>query len=381
MTQAPSTQPRYDVVVAGGGHNGLVAAAYLARAGALGPGARAPARAGRRRGEPAGLRGRRRAAVGVLRSGESAAGPDRRRPRAAARLPTASVASYTATVREGRPAGLLVERDEGPATANLVPAADRLGRRVRRLAAASTDGWRPSPRISPPTLTEPLLSPADLHRAAAGPRAVARPAGAPPRRRRRRLPPPDDVVRGVALTDGLIGTFADVHAADGLAGPLLPVPPDRQRHRPLAGAGRGHGRRHRCDGGGGPARGRRAAFPGRRSPRWKPRADGVTVHWTDEDGARCGRGRGGTSSPASPPACWQQLTGADPGPSPAGSQLKVNMVLARLPRLRSGADPATAFAGTFHVDEAAGPARRRLRAGGRRPGCPTSSRSRSTATR
>ena len=29
------------------------------------------------------------------------------------------------------------------------------------------------------------------------------------------------------------------------------------------------------------------------------------------------------------------------------------MVLARLPRLRSGADPATAFAGTFHVDEAA----------------------------
>jgi len=29
-------------------------------------------------------------------------------------------------------------------------------------------------------------------------------------------------------------------------------------------------------------------------------------------------------------------------------------VLARLPRLRSGADPATALAGTFHVDEAAG---------------------------
>jgi phytoene dehydrogenase-like protein len=49
-----------------------------------------------------------------------------------------------------------------------------------------------------------------------------------------------------------------------------------------------------------------------------------------------------------------ELTGADPGPQPSGSQLKVNMVLARLPRLRSGADPATAFAGTFHVDEEAG---------------------------
>jgi phytoene dehydrogenase-like protein len=47
------------------------------------------------------------------------------------------------------------------------------------------------------------------------------------------------------------------------------------------------------------------------------------------------------------------LTGTDPGPAPSGSQLKINMVLARLPRLRSGADPATAFAGTCHIDEAA----------------------------
>jgi phytoene dehydrogenase-like protein len=54
------------------------------------------------------------------------------------------------------------------------------------------------------------------------------------------------------------------------------------------------------------------------------------------------------------PRVLAQLTGADPGPSPSGSQLKINMVLERLPRLRSGTDPATAFAGTFHVDEAAG---------------------------
>jgi phytoene dehydrogenase-like protein len=54
------------------------------------------------------------------------------------------------------------------------------------------------------------------------------------------------------------------------------------------------------------------------------------------------------------PRVLAQLTGEEPGPSPSGSQLKVNMVLARLPRLRSGTDPATAFAGTFHVDEAAG---------------------------
>ena len=35
----------------------------------------------------------------------------------------------------------------------------------------------------------------------------------------------------------------------------------------------------------------------------------------------------------------------------AGSQLKVNMVLKHLPRLKSGFDPRDAFAGTFHIDE------------------------------
>ena len=39
------------------------------------------------------------------------------------------------------------------------------------------------------------------------------------------------------------------------------------------------------------------------------------------------------------------------GTRPAGSQLKINFLLDRLPRLRSGDDPAAAFAGTFHVAE------------------------------
>ena len=41
----------WDAIVVGGGHNGLTAAAYLARAGAFGSGARAP-RAPRRRVHP-----------------------------------------------------------------------------------------------------------------------------------------------------------------------------------------------------------------------------------------------------------------------------------------------------------------------------------------
>jgi phytoene dehydrogenase-like protein len=41
----------------------------------------------------------------------------------------------------------------------------------------------------------------------------------------------------------------------------------------------------------------------------------------------------------------------DPAAKPAGAQLKVNFLLTRLPRLASGADPRTAFAGTLHLGE------------------------------
>jgi phytoene dehydrogenase-like protein len=83
-----------------------------------------------------------------------------------------------------------------------------------------------------------------------------------------------------------------------------------------------------------------------------PRPDGATVHWTDDDGRTTAVDAGHVVSGAAP-TVLAELLGADAGPRPSGSQLKVNMVLARLPRLRSGADPATAFAGTFHLDEAA----------------------------
>ena len=38
-------------------------------------------------------------------------------------------------------------------------------------------------------------------------------------------------------------------------------------------------------------------------------------------------------------------------PKPSGSQFKINLLVSRLPRLKSGVDPATAFAGTFHLGE------------------------------
>jgi phytoene dehydrogenase-like protein len=56
------------------------------------------------------------------------------------------------------------------------------------------------------------------------------------------------------------------------------------------------------------------------------------------------------------PAVLARLMGEPPpdDPAPEGAQLKINMLLARLPRLRdSSLDPHEAFAGTFHVNESA----------------------------
>ncbi len=52
------------------------------------------------------------------------------------------------------------------------------------------------------------------------------------------------------------------------------------------------------------------------------------------------------------PAVLDGLRGRPATAPPMGSQLKINLLVERLPRLRSGVDPRVAFAGTLHVEEA-----------------------------
>ena len=68
-------------------------------------------------------------------------------------------------------------------------------------------------------------------------------------------------------------------------------------------------------------------------------------------------------------------------PAPEGAQLKLNMLLTRLPRLRDASlDPREAFAGTFHVNESA--TQLAVAYARRTPArCRSSRRARSTATR
>jgi phytoene dehydrogenase-like protein len=336
-------------VVMGGGHNGLVAAGYLAMAGrSVLVLERLPQMGG------AAVSRQVFDGVDVRLSAYSylvSLLPDRIVADLGLeiRLAERTVASYTAATREGRSTGLLVERDEGPATASS----------FRQLTGAEREfaGWqRFYGRLATlaedlaPTLTEPLVSSDELAGRLRDPelwhdlreRPLAEVVGD-------HLG--DDVVRGIALTDGLIGTFADVHADDGLAGRCFLY------HL----IGNGTGRWRVPVGGMGAVTGAMAAAARRGGAELltratvtalEPSTDGVTVHWTDDDGRTSAVEAGHLVSGAAP-TVLAELTGSDPGPRPSGSQLKVNMVLARLPRLRSGVDPATAFAGTFHVDESA----------------------------
>jgi phytoene dehydrogenase-like protein len=80
--------------------------------------------------------------------------------------------------------------------------------------------------------------------------------------------------------------------------------------------------------------------------------DGVEVTWREdgEEHAVTADGVLGNCAPAVLARLRGQPVAVPDGPGP-GAQLKLNLLLDRLPRLRSGHDPAVAFAGTFRLNE------------------------------
>jgi phytoene dehydrogenase-like protein len=318
----------YDAVIVGGGHNGLVAGAYLARA-----------------GRSVLLLERRGQLGGAAVSERPWAGVDARLSRYAylvsllpefiaadlglgVELRRRAIASYTP--RPGG-SGLLVRTGEAPHDRwrDFYAMTARVGRRVF------------------PTLTRPLPTKeqlrAEVAEDAAWEALFERPLGEVLEEVFE-----DDVERGVALTDGLIGTFAA--AGD---------PSLRQNRCFLYHViGNGTGYWDVPVGGMGALT---DALAGAAAAAGAELRRGVEVTEIATDGERAEvRWEGGAASAGHvlanvAPAVLARLLGEPAGgPVPEGAQLKLNMLLARLPRLRdAGVDPREAFAGTFHVNESA----------------------------
>ncbi|OBI86618.1 NAD(P)/FAD-dependent oxidoreductase [Mycobacterium sp. 1245805.9] len=333
-----------DVVIVGGGHNGLVAAGYLARAGLR-------VRLLERLAQVGG------AAVSV----QAFDGVDVRLSRYSylvsllpprivedlgvdVRLAGRRFSSYTPDPANGGRTGLLIGRPGRFAAIGAAEDEPRFAAFYRRCRLVTERLW--------PTLLEPLCTREQARRhvtdtgdpdAAAAWRAmidepighaIAEAVG-------------NDLVRGVIATDALIGTFARLddpslrqnvcflyHVLGGGTGDWdVPVGGMGALTAALTAAAAGRGAE---------------ILTGAEVFGIEP--DGL-VRYRRADDEHAVRGRFVLAGVT--PTILAGLLGERPAAPAQGAQVKVNMALRRLPRLRDAAvTPEEAFAGTFHVNEA-----------------------------
>ncbi|HJP74272.1 MAG TPA: NAD(P)/FAD-dependent oxidoreductase [Pseudonocardiaceae bacterium] len=332
----------WDVVVVGGGHNGLVAANYLARAGLS---VLILERGGQLGGAAVSFRAFSGVDVRLSRYSylvsllpqqivDELNLPIRLRKRA--------ISSYTPV--PGTDRGLLVDTsDPGRTEASF-----------RAVTGNDTDfaAWqrfyartqRVAERVFP-TLTEPLRGKDEL-RALVDDDLAWQGLFERPAAELLTAEFTDDIVRGVVLTDALIGTFA---AADD---------PSLKQNRCLLYhlIGNMTGDWDVPIGGMGAVTG--ALIDAAQAAGVQSRL-GATVTSIDPDGIVRYAQNGIEFIAAArhvlanvAPSTLAALLGETPGDAPEGAQLKVNMVLRRLPRLRErDLDPRDAFGGTFHINE------------------------------
>jgi phytoene dehydrogenase-like protein len=340
---------RYDVVIVGGGHNALVAAAYLGRAGLS---VCVLERADHLGG--AAVSGRVFAGVDAWLSRYSylvSLLPDRIVDDLGLRITLASrpVASFTPVSRaDSGHVGLLVERRPGAATGESFRALTGSDDEYAAWCAFYAEAACLAEVIAP-TLLDPLPDPGELRRRIGDDRwarFVARPLGEMLEEAFH-----DDTVRGVVLTDALIGTFSSAHD------------PTLRQNRcflyHLIGNGTGEWRVPVGGMGAVTAELERAAraagadvVTGAEVVRVDADGRDAEASYVDDGGAGAERRVAGRFLLAGvAPAVLDRLRGGPPAPPPEGAQVKINMVLDRLPRLHSGHDPRVAFAGTLHIDE------------------------------
>ena len=326
---------KYDVVIAGAGHNGLVAANYLAKA-----------------GKKVLVLEAQEVIGGATQSVKAFEDYEARLSRYSyliALLPdkiikdldlkfnnlSRSISSFT-PYEDG---GLLVSRNWDQRTADS----------FRALTGGDKEGssWQEfygeieqfATRIAP-SLLEPLKSRAELNTQIAMPRAwdylIENPIGNIITEKFK-----SDLIRGVVLTDALIGTLTSAYGMQANNCFLYHL------------IGNGSGEWKVPQGGMGAfvAELNRVAISHGVEIECSAQvvdidADDSGVQVTDINGRKFQAEYFLTN--ASPEFVSSKIANRE---SLEGSQIKINMLLKRLPKLKSGIDPNLAFAGTFHIDE------------------------------
>jgi phytoene dehydrogenase-like protein len=332
------TGKKYDVVIIGGGHNGLVAATYLARAGK---------------------------SVRILEANPEIGGatqsvqtfPDyeanlSRYSYLVALLPdkivndlglsfeciSREVSSYTPY---GQDKGLYVSRIWDSKTEDSFNQLDPSGNEGRAWQSFYAEVAEFAEKIAP-TMLEPLKTRSELKRQidldTTWQYLVEEPIGKVITERFG-----NDIVRGVVLTDALIGTFAsafDIQANICFLYHLI---------------GNGTGEWKVPKGGMGALVKelvRVATESGveislnSKASKVTSSADGVAVTTESDEVIEAEYLLSNAA-----PQVLAKLRGTDAPKSLDGSQMKINVLLKRLPKLKSGIDPRLAFAGTFHANE------------------------------
>ena len=331
----------YDVAVIGGGHNGLVAATYLAKAGKSVVILEANAEVGgattsvRAFPEYDAMLSRYSYLISLL--------PDQIVSDLELDFECISrtVSSYTPYSRNGKDSGLYVARQWDKETEDSFNELDPSGAEW----AAWQDFYNEIAEFAvkiAPSMLQPLKSRSELKAEINMPEVwdylMERPIGEVIEERFK-----DDLVRGVVLTDALIGTFSSAFEMQANICFLY--------H--LIGNGTGEWKVPR--GGMGALVKELVRVATAAGVEIKVNARVKSVN-TDAENATLTLEDGTTVTSSfvlsnAAPQVLARLRGKTPPVSLEGSQMKINILLKSLPQLKSGIDPRLAFAGTFHAQE------------------------------
>ena len=332
---------KYDAIVMGAGHNGLIAASYLAKAGKsvlmleaadeIG-GATASVRAFK---EYDAMLSRYSYLVALL--------PDQIVSDLGLNFETLSreVSSFTPYVKDGKELGLHISRiwdKETEESFQELTGSDREGKQWQEFYS---DVEIFAQKMAP-TFLQPLLTRSEM-KAHIGENDTWEYLVEKPMSEIIKSKFSNDLVRGVVLTDALIGTFVSAESIQSNICFLY--------H--LMGNGTGEWRVPR--GGMGALVKELERVATSLGVQIKTSSE-VTQISSDSNGVNV-QTISGQSYEAeyllsnAAPAHLDRILGKKTQDSLSGSQLKINMLLKALPRLKSGADPKKAFSGTFHINE------------------------------